>query len=203
MTNSRFNLRNVAIIACLAVMTMISGCKKDNDGENNNGSGGNSGGGTHTPEAFLQITNVCAHPFEIYIDNIYQNICYGNSSKTITVNPGSRAIKVAQKSGYYQDPLITEYNAITFADRQTQTITIPIVSTGYIKIISGSSNPYSLYVNSEYKGTISGNSSQTIEVAAWKSYSVRVLQNSGYVVYPSEYTHTFKVDAGYIYSWTF
>ena len=43
MTKSRFNLRNVAIIACLAVTSMMfSGCDKDDDPNGNGNLGGNA-----------------------------------------------------------------------------------------------------------------------------------------------------------------
>ena len=44
MTKSRFNLRNVAIVASLAVVTMISGCDKNNDNDQNENGDGNNGG---------------------------------------------------------------------------------------------------------------------------------------------------------------
>lgn len=74
---------------------------------------------------------------------------------------------------------------------------------GKIKIVSESENPYTLYIDDSHYGTISGNSYKTVEVTAGNSYEVRVLQQSGYVLYPSEYTWNIYVQAGYIHTCTF
>lgn len=60
-------------------------------------------------------------------------------------------------------------------------------NTGDIRFNSYSSNPYDCYVNSVYVGRVSGYGLLT--VSRTPGYcSLRTLQVSGYVLYPSEYT---------------
>lgn len=60
-------------------------------------------------------------------------------------------------------------------------------STGTVVFDSYSSNPYDCYVNSVYKGRVYGYG--TLSVTAPSGYcSLKTLQVSGYVLYPSEYT---------------
>jgi hypothetical protein len=177
----------------------------DNGSGGNDGGGGNGdGGGGDEPPTMgtLKITNICSHPFKIYIDGAYKRTIAGGSYYTYSDYAGSYLVKVEQSSGHYQYPLIYDFYEYITAG-YTTTVNIPAVTTGEIKIVSQSDNPYTLYINGSNQGTINGNSSRTIEVDAWQSYYVRVLQQSGYVLYPSEYTWTINVDANYRYTRTF
>ncbi len=166
------------------------------------GDGGGGGGGTGTTIGTLKITNISSYPFKLYVDGAYKSTISGGSYYTYSDDYGSYLIKVEQSSGYYQYPFIHEFYKYIYSGTTT-TVNIPSVTTGEIKIVSESNNPYTLYINGASYGTIPGNSYKTIEVDAWHSYNVRVLQQSGYVLYPSEYTWTIKVDANYIYTRTF
>lgn len=169
---------------------------------NGSGDGDGGGGGGSTTTGTLKITNITSYPFDLYVDGAYKNTISGGSYYTYSDDAGSYLIKIEQSSGYYQYPFIDEFYKNIYAG-STTTVNIPSVTTGKIKIVSESDNPYTLYINGSNYGTIYGNSYETVEVAAWHSYSVRVLQQSGYVLYPSEYTWTINVDANYIYTRTF
>lgn len=168
-----------------------------------NGSGdGGGGGGDGTTTGTLKINNICSYPFKLYVDGAYKTTISGGSYYTYSDDPGSYIIKIEQSSGYYQYPFIDEFYGY-ISSGTTTTENIPSVTTGEIKIVSESDNPYTLYINGVNYGTIYGNSYEINEVNAWHSYNVRVLQQSGYVLYPSEYTWTINVDANYIYTRTF
>ncbi len=62
-----------------------------------------------------------------------------------------------------------------------------INNTGNIVFDSYSSNPYNCYVNSIYKGRVSGNGTLTVSMSPGYC-SIKTTQVSGYVLYPSEYT---------------
>ena len=76
-----------------------------------------------------------------------------------------------------------------FSGSQCQTDNRPACekySTGTVIFDNFSSNPYDCYINSVYKGRVYGYG--TLSVTTYSGYcSLRTLQASGYVVYPSEY----------------
>lgn len=67
-------------------------------------------------------------------------------------------------------------------------------STGTIQFVNNSSNPYSMYINGSPKGTLPGKNTTTFTVD-YGSYSCRVVQNSGYVLYPTDKTYTGTVSS--------
>lgn len=60
-------------------------------------------------------------------------------------------------------------------------------NTGQIVFDNYSSNPYDCYVNNIYKGRVSGYGFLSVTITSGY-YSLRTLQVSGYVLYPSEFT---------------
>lgn len=65
-------------------------------------------------------------------------------------------------------------------------------NTGTLKISSGKSNPYYIYADNGYLGTVApyGNSSYTVEAG---TYSIKLEQKSGYVLYPTIYNYSVNV----------
>ena len=63
---------------------------------------------------------------------------------------------------------------------------------GWVNVTCTSSNPYKIYVNNEYRGTISGKSTMEVKVPSG-SQSFYALQVSGYILYPTEVRKTFSV----------
>lgn len=59
------------------------------------------------------------------------------------------------------------------------------IGVGTLKVTSTSSNPYKIEIDGDYAGIINGHDTKT-----WKknkgTYSVRVIQQSGYVLYPTD-----------------
>lgn len=61
---------------------------------------------------------------------------------------------------------------------------------GSFTFFSGKSNPYLIYINGVFKGTIGSFGSLKIEYVNTDCYSVKVEQASGYVLYPTILTGT-------------
>lgn len=191
-------------LMAVIVGTFLAVCDPDNNNGSSGGGydgGGSSGGGTVTTGT-LKLTNVTSYPFKVYINNAYKETVYGGATYSYKNEAGNYKYKIEQTSGHYQYPLIEEKNVYIYANN-TQSYNIPTVTTGKIKLVSESDNPYTVFINGSNEGTLNGNSSKTYTVDAWHSYNVEVVQQSGYIFYPSEYSWTVKVDAQYIYTCTF
>lgn len=193
-------MRKMKLFLMAVIVGAIIGACDPDDNNGNNGDG-NDGGGTVTTGT-LKLTNVTSYPFKVYINNAYKETVSGGGTYSYKNEAGSYEFKFEQTSGYYQYPLIGEWTLQILANN-TRSYNFPSVTTGKIKLVSESEYPYTIYINGSNKGTLNGNSTKTFTVDAWHSYNVRVLQQSGYILYPSEYTWTVNVDANYIYTRTF
>lgn len=64
-----------------------------------------------------------------------------------------------------------------------------IVTTGTIQFVNNSSNPYNIYIAGVPKGTLVGKASVSFTIA-FGTYECRVIQQSGYLVSPTDKTYT-------------
>ncbi len=65
-----------------------------------------------------------------------------------------------------------------------------IQPTGSILIVNNSSNPYDVFINGTFEiNDMPGESAQSFEKKPTGSYSIRIKQVSGYLVYPTEETY--------------
>ncbi len=69
-------------------------------------------------------------------------------------------------------------------------VNVVLTPTGKLLLTSNSSNPYKIFINDEEKFTMNGGTTKTLNYLPTGSYSIRVLQVSGYVLYPTEKTYT-------------
>ncbi len=79
---------------------------------------------------------------------------------------------------------------------KTNTIDAIISSTGTIKLTSLSNNPYKIYLNGTYVGDIEAKQTKSFYYRETGSYSIRVVQKSGYAVYPTDETYTGTLECG-------
>lgn len=82
------------------------------------------------------------------------------------------------------------------------TFDVILSSTGTLKFVNTSSNPYRVYIN----GTafdMNGGITQFKYYMPIGSYSIRVLQLSGYIIYPTDITYTGTLGCGQIFTTTF
>ena len=96
------------------------------------------------------------------------------------------------KNNYHGSATVS--NAL--ASNVTTTVNTVLSSTGTIQLQNNSTNPYTIFINNEEILNMNGNSSQSIYYVANGSYSIRVLQKSGYAVYPTDETYTGTITCG-------
>ncbi len=100
------------------------------------------------------------------------------------------------------------YNgAVTTAESLTEgvkNIVNCIVSqTGTIKMVSTSTNPYKVYFNGSYVFDVAGGQTFYSFYKPTGSYSIRVLQISGYLIYPTDETYSTTLSCGETVTVTF
>lgn len=103
---------------------------------------------------------------------------------------------------------LNNYNgAVTTAESLTEgvkNIVNCIVSqTGTIKMVSTSTNPYKVYFNGSYVFDIAGGQTIYSFYKPTGSYSIRVLQISGYLIYPTDETYSTTLSCGETVTVTF
>lgn len=82
------------------------------------------------------------------------------------------------------------------------TVTSILEKTGFISLKSTSNNPYRIYINGTILTEMNGNESKNF-TAKEGAYTVRVLQLSGYILYPTDKTYNITVGCGQTISVTF
>ncbi len=75
-------------------------------------------------------------------------------------------------------------------------VNVLISGTGNLELISTSDNPYKVYVNGIQVFDMNGGSSRDIKYMPTGSYSIKVMQISGYLTYPTEETYDIVLDCG-------
>ena len=66
--------------------------------------------------------------------------------------------------------------------------TCEVNNTGTLRVQSYKGDPYRVYVNNAFKGTVGAFSNQTFDDITAGTYATRYEQASGYILYPTEYT---------------
>jgi hypothetical protein len=75
--------------------------------------------------------------------------------------------------------------------------------TAVLLFTNTSSNPYNVYVNGIYFGSVSGKTSKSVTVNEGNSVTLKAEQVSGYVFYPTIKTSTTNFVRCSSYSWQF
>lgn len=83
------------------------------------------------------------------------------------------------------------------------TINVILSSTGTLKFVSTSSNPYRIYINGTAAFDMNGGITQYNYYMPTGSYSIRVLQLSGYLFTPTDRTYTGTLNCGQTITITF
>jgi hypothetical protein len=78
----------------------------------------------------------------------------------------------------------------------TTKITTVLSSTGTIQYVNNSKNSYTAFVNGKQFGIVPGNSTIESRNMPIGSYSVRILQNDGYILSPTDETVTGSITCG-------
>ncbi len=86
---------------------------------------------------------------------------------------------------------------------KTTTITTVLYEKGKIQLVNNSADPYQIYINGILVLTQNGHVSSGIDNMPVGSYSVRVLQVSGYTTSPTDKTYTGSITCGSTLTITF
>lgn len=76
------------------------------------------------------------------------------------------------------------------------TLSVVLSGTGNVILNNISTNPYSIYLNGTYAFDMDGGSSKNLNYLPVGSITIRVLQISGYVLYPTDKTYNLNIDCG-------
>ena len=100
------------------------------------------------------------------------------------------------KSGCMSNDNSTYSTSSAISANQTTSLSSVMRSTGTLKFTNTSSNPYRVYVNGVVVGDQPGGTVTSLRYSLTGSYTVRVLQLSGYAVTPTDKTYTGSVTCG-------
>ena len=81
--------------------------------------------------------------------------------------------------------------------------TIVLSSTGTLKFINTSSNPYRVYINGTIAFDMNGGTTASVDYKPIGLYTLRVLQLSGYLISPTDRTYTGTLSCGATLQTTF
>lgn len=76
------------------------------------------------------------------------------------------------------------------------TLDIILSTTGTLKFENKSNNPYSVFINGIAAFDMNGKSTHTLSYQPTGGYSIKVVQKSGYVLYPTEEIYSFTLSCG-------
>ena len=83
-------------------------------------------------------------------------------------------------------------------------VNVVIAGTGTLKYVNNSSNPYTVYVNGYAPFIVNGNTTaSSSSYVPTGTYSIRVVQNSGYLITPTDETFTGTLSCGGTLTTTF
>lgn len=89
------------------------------------------------------------------------------------------------------------------AEGVKNTVNSILTGTGTLKFTSTSSNPYRIYINGTPIFDMNGNTTETLYYIPVGAYTLRVLQLSGYVLYPTDKTYNGNLTCGGTLTTTF
>ena len=129
-----------------------------------------------------------------------------------TVNSqGIAFFKNVAKTFYYiyvqhgcKSNLLAETHTISLTPHIKNWKQIIISGTGTLVLNNTSNNPYSIYIGGVYQFNMNGKTTRSIpNLQSEQLYTIRVLQVSGYALYPTDKTYTGALHCGGTFTTTF
>jgi PKD repeat protein len=120
-----------------------------------------------------------------------------NTTGVVTFSPLS-AISYYWKitSGCQNNIFGSNTTTTALSANTTTAVTSVIAGTGIIALTNASSNPYDVFINGTLQvSSMPGSTSKNL-IAPVGSYSIRILQKSGYLITPTDKTYTGNVQCG-------
>lgn len=184
-----FALMAVALVACCFV-----GCKDPDDPDDPNHIIGDGTG--RTPQAGFQY--YVGASFTVDFDNTSEDATeykwdFGDGCTSTETSPSHTYASRGTKQ-----VILYAYNGIT----NVSTAYANINMTSYIKMNNTSNNTYKVYVDGIDRGNLAGGNNQQYEVNPG-SHTVKVVQQNGYTLWPTEETYTHDCVAGYVWTRNF
>lgn len=191
----------VALICCI----MIVGCKKSNDGPKSTNLKF-----TVKDENGASVYNASVRLFQSQNDltnvtNQVGSTAYTDQSGNVTI-PNVSAIQYywLVQNGCKNNLTGSVTSSTALTSGITNTADVTIKPLGALKFINGSTNPYNVYVNGTLAITnMAGGSTMYIYAVTPGSYTLRVIQQSGYVLTPTDKSYTGTVTCGSMLTTTF
>ncbi len=87
----------------------------------------------------------------------------------------------------------TAYTVNALAANKVNTTSSTIAGTGSIKLVNSSINPYKIFINGQEYIDMVGGTNKIIQYAAIATHTLRVLQISGYALYPTDKNYSVPV----------
>jgi hypothetical protein len=86
--------------------------------------------------------------------------------------------------------------AMAFVSCEDENVEEKPVCTGTLSFVNTSSNPYRVYINGKEEFSLTGEKSLLMNNMPTGSYSIRVLQVSGYLLFPTDKTYNGTLNCG-------
>jgi PKD repeat protein len=133
----------------------------------------------------VSFTN-CSENAESYEWNFGDgNSSTGSSASHVYTIPGTYTVTL---TAFGEETDAQTSSQITVTGNNPNVPACEQQNIGWVKVRNNYDSNYSVYINGIYKGTVSGyGTSASFEYPAGSNVSVRILQNDGYVFYPSEF----------------
>jgi hypothetical protein len=192
--------RTILLSIILLVSTLFLGCKKESSTEleltvtDNNGN-------------IVSNATVSLYPSATDLINRTNPI----TSSKFTDNNGKVVFSGLTSMKYYwfaESGCLNNYNSsvttTSSIPSNTRTSLNTIISgTGTLRFVNNSSNPYKIFINGLYQFDVNGGQAKNVNYSLVGSYTVRVLQISGYLLYPTDQTYNGVLTCGATLTTTF
>ena len=185
------------LIIALSISIIFTNCKKG------------SSGATPSTNLKVTVTDNLGNPQSSAIVTLYstQNDLTNQTSPVASSTTNSNGTVVFDnlspvkyywyvKSGCKDNLLGSVTSVGNLTANVTNTTTVIVSGVGILRMVSTSTNPYNIYVNGALVvNSFPGNASQDF-TAAQGSYTIRVVQVSGYLITPTDETFTGTLTCG-------
>ncbi|OAV74952.1 hypothetical protein Barb7_01480 [Bacteroidales bacterium Barb7] len=136
------------------------------------------------------LRNNDPNSFTVSVDGVNNGVIQGERFLYLTVPAGTHSVRVVRQSGSHPQDIMFDPFVLAKCGEMAFTIedTRPDCeknNTGTIILKNTDSDPFTVYVDEINKGTIQGNQTIRLTVPAG-THSVRVVERSGWILYPQE-----------------
>ena len=191
-------MKKITLIA-LAFMIQLVGCKKDNTTNtpqpttltfNITKSDGTSASGA-TVKLYSSLTDLANSTNQVGATGT------ANSSGKVTFSSNISAIKYYYliENGCQTNSLGSLTTANPLTSNIENIVNIRLDAVGFLTLENTTSDPYMIYIDGNLIETLAANDLNVYPLLAG-SHPIRVVQESGFILYPTEYNYTSNITCG-------